>query len=177
MARTGHRHGPMGQNGGWEARRPAGRTLEPWRPRHGEAPSGRAEPRGAVPGLLFAGVPQPDRFGCKPVPGRKPTAGRMPTPPARFPEHWTPRARRDASSEARRRADPLRGHPGRAGHFPSSTACGAQSGLAPECGESDFLIGLEYKRRRAPPETRSSIGFYMNSRARNKEAFSHWAIV
>lgn len=50
-------------------------------------------------------------------------------------------------------------------------------GLDPECKEWGFLIGLEYKRRQAPPETRSSIGFYMNCRAPNKEAFSHWAIV
>lgn len=60
---------------------------------------------------------------------------------------------------------------------PPLASQGSQMGLDPECKEWGFLIGLEYKRRRAPPETRSSIGFYMNSRARNKEAFSHWAIV
>lgn len=47
----------------------------------------------------------------------------------------------------------------------------------PESGESASLIGLEHKRRRALPETRSLIGFETNSRTRNKEAFRHWAIV
>lgn len=51
------------------------------------------------------------------------------------------------------------------------------SGLDPETEESASLIGLEHKRRRAVPETRSLIGLETNSRARNKEAFRHWATV
>lgn len=70
-----------------------------------------------------------------------------------------------------------RGHSGTLDGVPPLARQGSQMGFDPECKEWGFLIGLEYKRRRAPPETRSSIGFYMNCRARNKEAFSHWAIV
>lgn len=54
---------------------------------------------------------------------------------------------------------------------------GPTRGLDPECEASGFLIGLEYKHTRAPPENLAPIGLYRNSRARNKEAVSHWAIV
>lgn len=83
-----------------------------------------------------------------------------------------------------------RGPAGKAGHptsgpssrpgvqvFPPGQPGVPASCSGPESGESASLIGLEHKRMRALPETRSLIGFETNSRTRNKEAFRHWAIV
>lgn len=127
------------------------------------SPRGRAPPRDPRARGRGAAFRAGHRFSC--ARGRNAAAGHVasrasggPEPPPACSAPPPPGARRLLVSPPRSPRDP------------ESLADSASE-------ESAFLIGLERERRRALPETRSLIGFSKNSRARNKEAFRHWAIV
>lgn len=141
---------------------------EAWSARPGKAPADRPRPAlhsGLARSIGSAEPPQAGRLqglNCARAPSRSTPVSRRRARPATSPGPATQDtrplgcgglARTPMSTPA-----PLPG-PSRLDVFPPLKPRDPQGRLDPESEESAFLIGLEYKRRRALPETRSLIGF------------------